>query len=62
MQAVALDAHLFTVLAKIELPVYNCTCIFCIGSKAVEAETSDPEAFQGRKKLVLQMEMEWTGL
>lgn len=62
MQAVPLDAHLFTVLAKIELLVYNCTCIFCIGSKAVEAGTSGPENFQGRKRLVLQMEMGLTGL
>lgn len=52
MQAVALDAHLFTVLAKIELPVYNHTCIFCFASKAVEAGTSGPETFQGGKKEV----------
>uniref|UniRef100_A0A8C3P0Y8 Ig-like domain-containing protein n=1 Tax=Cyanoderma ruficeps TaxID=181631 RepID=A0A8C3P0Y8_9PASS len=39
MRAVALDAHLFTVLAKIELPVYNCTCMFCFASKNAAAVT-----------------------
>lgn len=52
MQAVASDAHLFSVLARIELLVYNCTCIFCFASKAVEAGTSGPETFWGGKKEV----------
>lgn len=50
-------------LAKIELLVYNSSCIFSFASKAVEAGTSGPEPFWvGRERLVLQMEMGLTGL
>lgn len=60
MQVMALDAHLFTVLAKIELPVYM---HFCFASKAIEAGTSGPGTFWGGKKEVSVAdgnESDWT--
>lgn len=53
IQAVALDAHLFTALYKIELPVCNCTCIiFALPQKQLRQKHQALRLFWGGKKEV----------